>query len=131
MTRKLLALTVCFASLLVPSRLLEAGTEQVGAGRQLRNSGFEDNIDGWSVAIYGARSTLTPDTEIVHDGKRSLRISAAAPSDTALSQEVQLEPGSCYRLSGWVRTRKLDHGTASVYGTLQIQRPGGNGILAT
>jgi alpha-N-arabinofuranosidase len=70
------------------------------------------------------------DDTIRHEGKQSLRISAAEPSDTALGQEVQLRAGRLYRLSGWVRTRGLDPHGAPVFGTFQVQMPGGHGFIA-
>ena len=51
--------------------------------------------------------------------------------DTALGQELRLKSGQFYRLTGWVRTRQLDAGKAPVYGTFQIQNPGGQGVIAT
>jgi alpha-L-arabinofuranosidase len=101
------------------------------ADRLLQNPGFEGKLEGWSRTVYGAPSTIEPDDKIVHKGKQSLRISAGEPSDTALGQEVQLRPGRYYRLSGWVRTRQLDPHGAPVVGTFQVQRPGGNGVLAS
>jgi alpha-N-arabinofuranosidase len=97
----------------------------------LQNPGFEARLAGWSVHVYGAEPTIEADGTIRHEGKQSLRISATELSDTALGQEVQLRPGRLYRFSGWVRTRQLDPHGAPVFGTFQIQRPGGQGILAS
>jgi alpha-N-arabinofuranosidase len=97
----------------------------------LKNPGFETRLDGWSLHVSGAQPTVEADSQIVHEGKQSLRISAAEASDTALGQEVRLPPGRCYRLSGWVRTRQLDPRGAPVHGTFQVQRFGGKGILAS
>jgi len=97
----------------------------------LQNSGFESGTDGWSTHVYGARSTIESDSTITHGGKKSLRISAAEPSDTALGQELILHAGHWYRLHGWVRTRSLDPRGAPVFGTFQIQMPGGAGIIAS
>src|SRR5947209_3465661 len=99
------ALVVCVA-------IAAAGLRVAAAGEPpLRNPGFEAGLDGWSRHVYGAQSTIEADTQVFHEGKQSLRISAAEPSDTALGQEVRLRPGRCYRLRGWVRTRGLDpHG---------------------
>jgi hypothetical protein len=97
----------------------------------LKNPGFEAKLDGWSLNVYGARPTVEADTSLFREGKQSLRISATEPSDTALGQEVRLRPARCYRLSGWVRTRRLDPRGAPVCGTFQVQRPDGNGILAS
>jgi alpha-N-arabinofuranosidase len=96
----------------------------------LKNPGFEAGSDGWTLTSYGARPTVNKDADVVHEGKSSLRVSASEPSDTALAQEVRLEPGRLYRLGGWVRTRGLDPRGAPVYGTLQVQHPGGHGTIA-
>src|SRR5207248_1692951 len=63
----------------------------------LKNPGFEDKLDGWEIHTYGAASQVEADAEVAHEGKHSLRISAAEPSDTALGQEVLLKPGRWYR----------------------------------
>jgi alpha-N-arabinofuranosidase len=96
----------------------------------LKNPGFEAGLDGWSLHAYGAKPVAEKDAEVVHGGKHSLRVSASEPSDTALGQEVRLTPGRLYRLSGWVRTRGLDPHGAPVYGTFQVQHPGGRGTIA-
>src|ERR1051326_8726522 len=61
--------------------------------RNLQNAGFESGTDGCATHVYGARSTIESDTTITHGGKKSLRISAAVPSDTALGQELMLQAG--------------------------------------
>jgi alpha-N-arabinofuranosidase len=101
-----------------------------GVGDALKNAGFEAGSDGWTRTVYGAQPKVEKDAAIVHGGKHSLRVSAAAPSDTALSQEVRLKPGRLYLLSGWVRTRALDPRGAPVYGTFQVQHAGGRGTIA-
>jgi alpha-N-arabinofuranosidase len=97
----------------------------------LTNPGFENKHDGWSVHIYGTPSQIDSDDLSRHEGKHSLHISAKSPSDTALGQEIQLQAGRWYRFRGWVRTRGLDPRGAAVFGTFQIQLPGGRGILAS
>lgn len=103
------------------------------APSRLMNPGFEAERaqEGWEVTVYGAPSRLMRDTQVFHEGRSSLRISADAPSDTALGQEIHLKPGHCYRLRGWIKTQGLDPQGAPVYGTLQVQQPGGRGILAS
>jgi alpha-L-arabinofuranosidase len=97
----------------------------------LRNSGFEDNLAGWEVRTYGAPCQVEIDAQVSREGKHSLRVSAAEPSDTAFCQELLLKPCRWYRFTGWVRTRDLDPHGASVCGTFQIQRPEGRGIIAS
>lgn len=86
---------------------------------------------GWEVTVYGASPQIARDTRVPHAGRSSLRISADTPSDTALGQEITLKAGRCYRLRGWVKTHALDPHGAPVAGTLQVQFPGGRGILAS
>lgn len=97
---------------------------------RLRNPGFEKKLESWSSHVYGSQARIDADDAIRHEGKQSLRISSVEPTDIALGQEVQLRAGRWYRLSGWVRTRGLQPRGATVFGTFQIQLPGGRGILA-
>lgn len=100
---------------------------------ELQNTGFESAVlhEGWTVHVYGAQPKLGLDRTVFHEGRQALRVSAEAPSDTAFGQEVQLQPGRWYRLTGWVRTDQLDPHEAPVYGTFQIQHPGGNEVVAS
>jgi alpha-N-arabinofuranosidase len=126
-TRPLLAL----ATLLLAGPASASEKPPPLAPNALRNPGFEAGLDGWSVHVYGAPSRVEADRQVVREGRQSLRIAATEPSDTALGQEITLQPGQWYRLSGWVRTRGLDPRGAPVHGTFQIQKPGGHGILAS
>jgi alpha-N-arabinofuranosidase len=99
----------------------------------LRNPGFESvsAIDGWEIVVYGPHAKFEADRVVVHEGRQSLRVDSAEPSDVALGQEVTLRPRAWYRFSGWVRTRALDPREAPVCGTYQVQRPGGRGTIAS
>ena len=101
-------------------------------GVPLINAGFESREvhQGWTLHVYGARPNVALDTAIRREGRQSLRITAGAPSDTALGQEVKLRSGRWYRLTGWVRTENLDPRGARTCGTFQIQTPAGGGIVA-
>jgi alpha-N-arabinofuranosidase len=96
----------------------------------INNPGFEAGLQGWSVHVYGSQPKIELDKQQRHAGRQSLRISASDPSDTALGQEVVLRPGRWYRFTGWVRTRALDPHGSKVFGTCQIQHPGGKGLIA-
>jgi alpha-N-arabinofuranosidase len=98
----------------------------------LRNPGFEspNAAEYWDAAVYGAKSKIEADPQEVREGRQSLRISATEPSDTALGQEVQLKPSQWYKFSGSVKTQGLDPLDAPTFGTLQVQNPGGRGIIA-
>jgi len=99
----------------------------------LANPGFESPrlLDGWEIITYGARADVALDDNEVHEGRHSLRITAREASDTALGQEVCLDPSHWYRFTGWVKTRGLQALDAPVTGTFQVQRPGGRGQLAS
>jgi len=100
---------------------------------ELKNTGFESTLlhEAWTVHVYGAQPELALDATVSHEGRQALRVRAEELSDTAFGQEVQLHPGRWYRLTGWVRTEELDPHGAPVYGTFQIQHPGGRGTIAS
>lgn len=98
------------------------------------NPDFEPSgavTNGWELSVYGATPHVERDTGQVRAGRGSLRAGATEPSDTALGQEVALKPLQWYRFTGWVRTRGLAPTDATVFGTLQVQRAGGAGTLAS
>jgi alpha-N-arabinofuranosidase len=97
---------------------------------QLRNGGFEDSAAGWEFSVYGARGAAGSQEQVRHGGRAALRIASAEPSDAAAGQEVQLKPRQWYRFTGWVKTDNLQPLDATTWGTFQIQRPGGQGVIA-
>lgn len=101
--------------------------------RTIKDPGFElATLDAaWEHCVFGAPASFESDAAVRHGGERSLAISASAPSDAALGQEIALEPRAWYRFRGFVRTQQLDPGSAPTCGTFQIQRPHGEGILAS
>jgi alpha-N-arabinofuranosidase len=111
--------------------LLLATVPARGRGDDLRNGGFEEGLSGWEIHVYGAYPRLEPDAEVRHGGKQSLRITANELTDTALGQEVMLTPGRWYRFRGWVKTHALVPRDGPVYGTYQIQRPRGQGVIVS
>jgi alpha-L-arabinofuranosidase len=121
---------VTTATLLLTCLLLVAPGNAPG---HLKNPGFETAtaVDGWDVITYGAKAEVVVDGHDPHEGRQALRITASDPSDTALGQEITLEGGGWYRFQGWVRTRGLDPMGAPVCGSYQIQRPGGQSVLAS
>ncbi len=107
--------------------------QQTNPQPTLANAGFEAPrlLDGWEIISYGAKATVSIDNQEVREGRQSLRVTASEASDTALGQEVCLNPGHWYEFTGWVKTRGLQPLSAPVTGTFQIQRSGGRGQLAT
>jgi alpha-N-arabinofuranosidase len=99
----------------------------------LANAGFEsaEAHQGWSLHVYGEQPKTALDTTVRHEGRQSLRIAAGGPSDAALGQELTLRPGRWYRLTGWVRTDRLDPRGSPTCGTFQIQWPGGQGVVTS
>ncbi len=121
---------VCLAGLLLALPAWPAGAN--GPLPPLQNAGFEAAaLEAWTTHIYGATPRIALDPEVAREGRQSLRVEADDLSDTAFGQEVMLRPGRWYRFSGWVRTRGLDPHGAPVYGTFQVQQPGGRGIIAS
>ena len=122
------AILVAFVTAAAPG-----SQERPAPPTQLQNTGFESAVlhEGWTVHVYGAQPKLALDRTVFHEGRQALRVSAQTLSDTAFGQEVQLRPGRWYRLTGWVRTDQLDPQGLPVYGTFQIQHPGGHEVVAS
>ena len=100
---------------LVPIVFLFVGTGTAagsadGPGSALKNPSFEsaDPLEGWQLVTYGSEAQVALDDDDAHEGRHALRVSAEEPSDTALGQEVELQPHGWYRFTGWVKTRGLD-----------------------
>ncbi len=110
-----------------------ARAQKVVGSVDMRNPGFEAGapLDGWEMTVYGAQPSVAADEAVRHEGQRSLRISSEKPSDTAFAQELRLKPGKSYCFSGWVKAKGLQPGTGSVCGTLQVQKPGGQAVIAS
>ena len=101
----------------------------------LKNAGFEDfNKDAglpaaFSKAVYGEQPTIAADDSVFSEGKRSVRVSASKPSDTALAQDAVVKPNGIYRFSGSVKTESLVvEESSSTHGTYQIQDSAGGTI---
>ncbi len=127
MTHPLRAIPMVVAVAALFAATAVAGQDSTG----LKNAGFEEGLQAWAVTSYGAEPHVQVDEGVAHEGKHSLHVSSDKPSDTALAQELALRPGRCYRLSGWVRTRRLDPRGSQVFGTFQVQQPGGRGVIAS
>jgi rhomboid protease GluP len=93
-------------------------------GGLLKNRGFENGTEGWT--IYGPAAQIAFDTEVVHEGRKALRVTASQPTDIGCYQDLMLKPGQWYLLSGWVRTRGIESKGAQVWGTLSVCRAQGN-----
>jgi alpha-N-arabinofuranosidase len=105
--------------------------ENPDAATIIKNPGFEADVKDWSIHVFGNKPEIDIDKKIVHEAGQALRITATEPGDIALGQEIQLKPRQCYRFTGWIRTSGLDPHGAPVFGTFQIQQPGGHGVIAS
>jgi hypothetical protein len=85
----------------------------------MRNGSFESDLllEGWDVITYCTKAVLARDDRELHEGRRSLPLTASEASDTALAQEISLKPSCWYRFTGWVKTLGLEPVDASVTGT--------------
>ncbi|GAM10729.1 protein sidekick-2 [Geobacter sp. OR-1] len=99
-----------------------ATTVTSGITNFLPDAGFENAVSGWTTAVTTLTGTEI-DTTTVHDGARSLKITATG-SQLGRSQSLAVTPGRQYTLSGYLNTA-LTSGTAQcdVYGT-GIDSPG-------
>jgi hypothetical protein len=97
-------------------------TQGLGDAGLLTNPSFEAGFKGWTrLTTKGAEAQFDLDTNVVREGRQSVRISVTQLSDSCIYQDLVLKPGHRYRLSGWVRTRGLNPHGANVYGTFQVQ----------
>jgi hypothetical protein len=94
-------------------------TLRPGGPNLLTNGDFEDDLlnggFGWR---YGRTSGVTAslDTSTFHGGTRSLSLQVDSEnlSDFGFSELVEVEPGTHYRLSGWIHAEELEsaHGVS-------------------
>ncbi|HTQ12205.1 MAG TPA: carbohydrate binding domain-containing protein, partial [Fimbriimonadaceae bacterium] len=96
----------------------------------IANPGFEDGMSNWSRATYGAQPVVDFDKDVKHGGAQSLRLSSTDPTDTAIAQDVTVEPGRLYRFSAWVKTANLQTNEAPVFGTIVVQEPGAGNLAS-
>jgi len=99
----------------------------------LQNGGFEDAVvsHAWKTYVYkdGKDPVIRVDNEECKEGKQSLLVEAADPSDVAIGQEVALTAGSLWRVRCWIKTEDLvARDLTKVGGLLEVQS--GMGSLA-
>ncbi len=95
----------------------------------IKNQGFENGLEGWQVFNIGPRAGFEFDTDVAREGRQSLRVTVAHPTDTGCYQEIMLKLGHWYRLTGWVRTRGLDPHGAPVSGTFHVHARATNDFI--
>ncbi len=92
----------------------------------LQNGDFSKGLDRWETSVYGAKPVLSTDRI---SGSPELRAVSHELTDTAFGQNLNLPPGSIYKLSAWIRPQDLRPAGAPVFGALQVQNLDG-GIVA-
>ncbi|GEM_PF-2814660 len=79
----------------------------------VQNGGFESGIgspESWSMDAWDNTGTsFLWDSTQSHQGNRSVKISNGTPDDARWIQEVNLQSGTNYELSGWIRTENVAH----------------------
>jgi len=71
------------------------------SGNLLRNPGFENGSEGWTLP-----NTFRVVDDVARTGTRSLRLSNTNPSTYLLArQPVPFQPGLKYRYHAWIKTR--------------------------
>ncbi len=75
------------------------------------NPSFEDARDGrpakWSVRNYNGQAQHSQDTTVARTGKASALMVSESGSDTSFHTDLELNPGTDYVFSGWIKTEKL------------------------
>jgi len=78
----------------------------------LANSSFEqvadDQPDGWDVRHYRGQAGHAVDDDVARTGRRSLRITSKSGADSSWFTSAVVKPNTSYRLSGWIKTTKLN-----------------------
>lgn len=101
------AVWLALAALLVPS----AGVAvEAPAPPSLQNPGFEEDLSGWESSSwrpFDQTSSATADSGQVHGGAKSARLENRAANDSRIQQTVSVEPGTTYKVSGWIRTERV------------------------
>jgi hypothetical protein len=98
----------------------EAGIDPEAKSEAITNGGFEkfigaaeDTLFGWRINRAERGVYITPDSAVVREGNRSLRVvfrNFNNPEMYNITQVVAVRPGGRYRLSFWVRTEGLTTG---------------------
>jgi putative membrane-bound dehydrogenase-like protein len=79
-------------------------------GNLIPNSSFEEQSDGkpngWRTVTHGGRGQFTL-AELGRTGRRSAQISSEPGGDVSWAVQVPVKPRTDYRLTGWIKTEKV------------------------
>jgi putative membrane-bound dehydrogenase-like protein len=95
-------------SLEIAAKIHGAVTYQTLGENLLANASFEE-MDGefparWRPRTYSGQAQHGVDEKVFRTGKRSIRISSEDGSDTSMFTNVEVKPGTTYRLAAWIKT---------------------------
>ncbi|MER6631334.1 glycoside hydrolase family 18 protein [Streptomyces sp. NPDC000987] len=78
-----------------------AGAGQASAAdvNNVRNSGFESGLGGWTCSAGSGTTVSSP----VHGGSAALKATPAGLDNARCAQTVAVQPGATYTLSAWVQ----------------------------
>ncbi len=80
----------------------------------LVNGGFEDAVDGWPMGweedawLHDVGITYLELRESGHDGGMCALVENVSSNDARFVQQVAVDPGTTYRLAGWVKAEGCD-----------------------
>ena len=113
---------------LILSAVTLAGAEVAVVNGSFETTGPEGIPTGWTPCVIGPMPEWTCDQANAKHGDASCRIVANLPTDAAIQQHVEVEPGAIYLFHGWVKTEDLRADARSdAHGTLAVMSPGGPG----
>lgn len=97
-------------------------TQELQTTNLLKNGDFEvGDTNGWKFESWrNNKSSVAVVEDIVHTGRKALRIRANQNDSIELKQTVKVSPNRWYLLSGWIKTQNLkfwerDHQGAHLY----------------
>ena len=99
----------------------------------LKNSSFESN-DGtlptnWNIRTYSSKGkdvehTIEKRTAHVKSGKSSMKIRSNSGHDTSIYTSVELNSGTTYALSAWIKTESVNGGYGALLNVHELQLKG-------
>ena len=93
------------------------GCKASSAAPNIVNPGFDDGTGGWEFKAYYDDGSKAEPVEI--DGRSAAHIIAANDNDVRLMQDIDVAPGSVYRITCFVKTSGVEGGAGAnigVYG---------------
>jgi len=116
-----LALRACGASATKRGKAIFTGPNLL-PNPSFEKLGASGNPLNWKTRTYSGKAEYSIDTEVAHAGKNSLRISSTEGSDASYFAAVKVQPGTDYKLTGWVKIDgKLSGGRGAQMNAHEVQ----------